>query len=368
MLALSIALLSGCSKTGNEAAGKTVKIGVIAPMSGDAAAFGEEKKALLDFLLADVNAEYKEKGYQFELVYEDGKCSGQDSVTAFQKLTDIDGVSFIIGGICSSETLGFAPLLEDKNVIAFSATSSSPELEGKSKNLFSLSYNDNVTAEGIASELGKYKKVAFISEQNDYNQALKKGVESVLAEKYPDTEIVVNEEFSKGNTEFRNPIQKIKNSGAEALLINPNAGVTAEALVKQMGEVKDWNIAKVGPFPAMTANVIAAAPEVTEGAAVFDAPGIDSPEFKALMEKITAANLQVGTLGNYYTASIHDSLQLAAEIISQTQDAVTARDMLRNGTFSGIIGKIEFGDSVFVKNIGTSKYVITNSELVKVSE
>jgi len=116
---LAITLLAGCTPSSKDAAGSssssgsktltTVKIGVVAPFSGDAAAFGEEIQRILDFELDTINAKAKSNGYQFELVYEDGKCNGAESNAAFQKLTDVDGVKFILGGACSSESLPMWP-------------------------------------------------------------------------------------------------------------------------------------------------------------------------------------------------------------------------------------------------------------------
>src|SRR5437868_99394 len=73
----------------------TVKIGVLSPLSGDAAAYGQEIQKVLNYTLSKVNAE---SGTKIELDYEDSKCSGSDAVAAFQKLTDVDGVKIIIGG------------------------------------------------------------------------------------------------------------------------------------------------------------------------------------------------------------------------------------------------------------------------------
>lgn len=72
----------------------TVKIGFIGQLSGDAAVYGEEAQRILNYRLAQINAE---KGTKFQIIWEDGKCSGGDAVNAFQKLTNIDGVKVIIG-------------------------------------------------------------------------------------------------------------------------------------------------------------------------------------------------------------------------------------------------------------------------------
>ena len=49
-------------------------------------------------------------GRMIELVIEDSKCSAQDAITAYNKLTDVDGVKIILGTTCSGAMLGVAPL------------------------------------------------------------------------------------------------------------------------------------------------------------------------------------------------------------------------------------------------------------------
>ena len=99
------AMLMGC----NTQTPDSIKIGVIAPMSGPAGFFGEEVQAIV----AHLQTEFPEN---VEVIIEDGKCSGGDAVTAFNKLTDIDGVDAIFGGICSPESLAIAPLTAQKEI------------------------------------------------------------------------------------------------------------------------------------------------------------------------------------------------------------------------------------------------------------
>ena len=48
-------------------------------------------------------------GRMIELVVEDSKCNAQDSITAYNKLTDVEGIKIILGTSCSGAMLGAAP-------------------------------------------------------------------------------------------------------------------------------------------------------------------------------------------------------------------------------------------------------------------
>ena len=72
------------------------RIGVIAPLTGAAAAYGEQEKRILDFEAEQINKESEKNGYIIKLSYEDGKCDGAAASAAFQKFTDVDGIKVIL--------------------------------------------------------------------------------------------------------------------------------------------------------------------------------------------------------------------------------------------------------------------------------
>lgn len=371
---VTMVALSGCDGTavdqndkgeGTPVDVKTYRIGVIAPLTGDAGVYGVEAQRVWDYQLEEINREAESKGQKFELVIEDGKCDGAASVAAFQKLTDVDGISVILGGFCSSETLGIIELLEDKNVVALSAGSSNPDIEGKSPNAFTLSYSDALVGQAIAEELGKFGKVAIISEQNDYNEGLRRVVKDTLGDRFRDTEILADEVYPKGSTDMRNVLAKIKASGAESVFLNPNAGITAIALAKQIAELEDFDMKIVTQVAFASTDTISAVPGVLEGTIVVDAPGIQSSSFNDYQAKIVAANGTLDNLGAYYTASCLDALNMLTELSAKYNgDAVKIRDEIATGTFSGWINPtFSFDGKSFVQGVPVAKYLIVNDKL-----
>ncbi len=372
---VTIVALSGCDGTamdqdvnGGDIAAKEMKIykiGVIAPLTGDAASYGVEMQHVLDYRLDEINREGESKGQKFELVLEDGKCDGAASATAFQKLTDIDGISVILGGLCSSETLGFIELLEGKKVVAVSAANSNPDIENKSPNAFSLSYSDALVGKVVAEELAKFKKVALFTEQNEYNEGLRRVVKDNLGNRFAETEIVADEVFPKGATDMRNLLAKVKATGAEAIFLNPNAGVTAISLAKQIAELQDFDMQVVTQVAFASPDTIATVPGTFDGAIVIDAPGIQSPKFTEYQAKIVAAKGTLENLGAYYSASYLDSLNLLTDLSAKYDgDALKIRDELSTGTFSGWINSsFKFDGHFFVQGVPVAKSIIVEGKL-----
>lgn len=364
VLLLSSLILNACgSQTTESGDTKTIQIGVVAPLSGDAAAFGQELQHVLDYTLEKINTKQLDSGYQFELIYEDGQC-GSTATQAFQKLTEIYGVDYLLGGGCSPESLAIAPLLVDNQVIALSALSSSPELNEISPNFFSMSYSDAGVGEAIAKELSGFKKVAILSEQTDYAVALHDTVLETL-KAYPDVEIVADETVTKGSTDFRNALQKVKAAEPDVVFFNPMVGVTSSTLLKQLAELSDWEAVKVGGFALMDSSYLELAPETLEGTIVVDTPQINATAFLEMSKAVTENEGTVETLGSFYTASSYDALDvLTTAIIEGNNDYKSVLNVLRTGTFEGYLGSIHFGEETFVQGIGTAVYTVENGSWV----
>ncbi|MHB8903969.1 MAG: ABC transporter substrate-binding protein [Patescibacteria group bacterium] len=356
--------LVGCSRQATNDTGapmKTIKLGIIMPLSGDAAAYGEQGQRVVDYYLPQINERYKDKNIRFEAVYEDGKCAGNDAVSALQKLTDIDGAKFIIGGFCSSETLAIAPLTKDGHVLAASIGSSNTAIEGASPYLFTFSYRDDVVANKIAIETSKYKTVAIISEQNDYNVGMRKNWLTAM-KAYPDTKVVIDETFPKGATDFRSILEKVKKQNPEIIFLNPNAGATAQDLLKQLAEIKDWNSYKlISIFSYASPETLKAAPAKSEGMTIVDSPSINNQELLTIKKDIETKKGTLADLGTYYTAATIDTLNVVTSLIVELgEDPKTVRQALVTRDFKGYISDdINFKNSNFTPT-GAAIYVVKN--------
>lgn len=355
LILLSSVLLAGCAGNNLTNSGELepVKIGVLVPLSGGASAYGEEMMMVL-------NHKNKMLDTPAELYFEDSKCEAGAAVTAFQKLVDINGVDAILGGFCSSETLAIEPLLDQSNIVALSATSSSPEIEGKSKNLMSLSYSDKVVGSTMLEYLMNYEKIAIITEQNDYNIGLKNELESKLKDK-----IVADETFEKSATDMRNIIEKVKASNPEILFINPNVGDTASNLLNQLSESKEdfQNVELIGSEAYISDDSRLQALELTESMTLFASPSLNS---KKVTDFVNSLEGPVDTLGVFYTATASDALEnLVRSVVDSRKNDTTVLFELSSNPVTGLSsnGK-SFNGNNFLQGIKAGKYVVTDGKAV----
>src|SRR3989338_10317243 len=115
VLVLFALIISACAVQQQAPSGETMekkelqgsyKVGVMYPLSGDAASYGIPIQATTKIAADEINAKGGVNGKKLELIYEDSKCNPKDGNAAAQKLINIDKVKVIIGGVCSGETLG----------------------------------------------------------------------------------------------------------------------------------------------------------------------------------------------------------------------------------------------------------------------
>src|SRR3989344_519500 len=216
-----------------------IKIGVIGPLTGDAAIYGEPFRNTVQLAIDEINATGGIGGRQVEAIYEDGQCNGKEGANAAQKLVNVDKVQAIIGGVCSGETLTVVPIAEKGRVVVVSPSASSPALTGISPYFFRPYPSDasqgNVLANIAYTDKG-WKKVAVIQEQVDYAVGLYKVLNQVFSGLGGKT---VKEEFSSNVTDFRSVLTKLKAEKPDALFVLTQTAASTQRILKQMEEL-NW--------------------------------------------------------------------------------------------------------------------------------
>lgn len=260
-----------------------IKIGVILPLSGDAAVYGEIARNVYQLAIEEINTAGGIEGRMMELVIEDAKCNGKDASLAAQKLVNIDKVQVIIGGFCSSESLAALPIVETAKVALISAGSSSPDLTNKSpfffRNYPSDSSQGKVLARFAYNDKG-WRTIAFLQEQTDYAA----GVYKAFNEEFTALGgTVTKEEFATNATDFRVVMTKLQSLKADALFVDTQTPAQAERIFKQMQQLAYKPNLLVNDVVAGDINIITKSATALEGA--FSAEfGVDTenPKFKNL--------------------------------------------------------------------------------------
>ncbi len=320
-----------------------IKIGFIGPLTGDAASYGTDEKNATSLAVDEINQAGGVNGRKLEVIYEDGKCTGQDAATAAQKLINIDKVKIILGGICSGETLAIAPIAQQDKVITISAFSSSPNLTNAGSYIFRIAPSDLEVAKSyvkvIVSETG-YKKVAILSENTDYAMAAR----TVFNDETKNLggTIVADETFKQGERDFRANITKIKSSGADAIFINAQSGVSSGLAIKQLKEL-GVKIPIFGNYTLNDENAKTVAGQALNGVIFFDLNGLTPDKGPIFLNKFNARFGKVQ--GNEIDAGArYDSVYMIANALKECSlDTTCMASYLHNmDWYDGTIGRYKF--------------------------
>jgi len=170
----SLVLLTGCtapSQTINSWGDTTtpIKIWVITPLAWGAAVYGEDATRAYNYVVDKVNADGGIDGREVELIYENGACGWKEATNAIQKLINIDGVTMILGWVCSAETIPAGQIAQQNEVVLVSALSSSPEISNIGDYVFRY-WNDADAGVSVAGYLESQwaQSISLITENSDY--------------------------------------------------------------------------------------------------------------------------------------------------------------------------------------------------------
>ncbi len=167
-----IFVLIGTSKANNRPHNS---IGIIVPLTGVVASYGEEMKKGIG---AHAGREINDQGHIIQLLYEDDECDAKKAVSAFKKLVELDKVKIIIGPACGSPQEALVPLVKDRDVIVLLPSAASRNLfadsGGKIFNVqSSLEDEAAYLAEQVSGVEGQNPtRIALVTYKNAFSQAI----------------------------------------------------------------------------------------------------------------------------------------------------------------------------------------------------
>ncbi|MEK7620559.1 MAG: ABC transporter substrate-binding protein [Patescibacteria group bacterium] len=330
------------SVTGGSAG--TLKIGVLTPLSGDAASYGTAVQRAYDLAVSEVNAAGGVDGRQIELVYEDAKCEGATAVTAAQKLVNAGGVKFILGGTCSGETLGASQITQGSRVLLLSPSATSPDITDAGDLVFRTYPSDDLEAVLVAAHATEngHARAAIISETTEFAQ----GVRSAFKASYNTGTVVFDETFESGETDFRALITKLRAANPQMVYVNPQSLVAGELILKQMEEV-GLNVAVYTNNAMLDRSAIAANPSLYEEVVMAE---VQLPTDGKTATMLAAYEALYGNTPAFvaFTASAYDSVYLLAEAIGsvgEDPEAVAGYFGYQIVDWPGAIGTFNFDEN-----------------------
>lgn len=236
LILIGVGIMSFSGKKDSTSVTGPIKIGVIVPLTGDAASYGEAVRNIYQLAVKEINNTGGVDGNNIELIIEDGKCDGAGGANAAQKLVNVDKVKVILGGFCSGESLAAIPIIEPAKVALFSSGSSNPGLTGKS-NFFARNYPGDSAQGKVLADIAKNqnaKTIYILVEQTDYA----KGIADALKSSFTSLGGTVTiEEFASDVTDLRQLVTKAKVANTDIFMMSVQTPATGQKILKTMKDL-----------------------------------------------------------------------------------------------------------------------------------
>ena len=207
--------------TGGGQASKVVKIGVIAPLSGDLTATGTGIRNSVELAIRQANEQNRVPGWRIELAAEDDAAKPDVGAQAAAKLASDSSVVGVVGTYNSSVALQVAPVLDRANVVQVSPANTNDTLtRGENfrtsptrphKNYFRTATLDSLqggfAADYAAKDLS-FRTVAIIHDKKAYGQGLADSFRTQFERN--GGRVVATETINPGDKDFSAVLTKIK--------------------------------------------------------------------------------------------------------------------------------------------------------------
>ncbi|PLR86605.1 substrate-binding domain-containing protein [Bacillus sp. V33-4] len=220
-LLLITAACSGGKANSSETSKDTIKVGVLASLTGALESYGKQTVEGFELGL-DYATEGKREvaGKKIEFVVEDTETKPDVAVKKATKLLEEDEVDFLVGSSSSSDTLAVLPLAEEYEKVMVVEPAVADSITGENWNRYIFRTGRNSSQDAVAGATAiaeKGVKIATLAQDNAYGRegvaAFKEGAEKLGAE-------IINEQYADAaSTDFTANIQNIISSKPDYLFI-----------------------------------------------------------------------------------------------------------------------------------------------------
>jgi branched-chain amino acid transport system substrate-binding protein len=203
-----------------------IRVGLVAPLTGDVKTFGESTKNGFTMAIDEVNAQGGIDGKKIKTYITDDKNDPTEAANAGSKLINQDGVKLIIGSVASKCSIPLSLVCQAADAVMISSASTNPRVtandDGTRKNyIFRACFIDpfqgSVAAKFAIDHL-KIKTAAILYDVgNDYVKGLAEFFRTDFAK--GGGKIVVYESYSKDDTDFSALLTKVKQANPDLLFI-----------------------------------------------------------------------------------------------------------------------------------------------------
>lgn len=322
-----------------------IRIGVILPLTGDAAVYGKAMRNGIELGLDEVSGEGER---EIRLIYEDDQGLPTQAVSAARRLIDVEKVPAIIGGAMSSTAEAIIPICDAAQVVLLSPSATKPSLTRLGSYFLRLwpsdDYDGKVMAETAYHRLG-LRRISILY----VNVAYGAGITEVFEREFEKVggSVVSKDGYNQGATDFRTFLTKVKTANPEAIYL-PGYVVEVTQILKQAKEL-GVKATFLGVNSFYDPKLIEIAGEAAEGA-VFTYPTFDPKSGDPAIARFVAGYKdRYGIEPDAFAAQGYDSFRVIKKALDELGETAVAGVLILKalhslGPFEGSGGTFAFDE------------------------
>jgi len=337
-----------CLMAGTAVAADTIKIGLMAPITGAWASEGQDMQQIVELLAEEINAAGGVNGQKIEILTEDDGGDPRTAALAAQRLSTRDIVA-VIGTYGSAVTEASQGIYDEAGLIQVANGSTAVRLTEKGYDYF-LRTCPRDDEQGLvaykALVTGGYERIAILHDNSSYAKGLADEAKSLLEK--DGANIVFYEALTPKENDYSAILTKMKAANPDVVFFTGYYG-EAGLLLRQKMEM-NWDVPFLGGDATNNPDLVKIAGKEAAAGFMFLSPPVpqdlDTPEAKDFMtaykKKYDAAP------GSVWAVLSGDGLRVVVEAIKQTgsTDQATMVAYLKNDLkeFPGLTGQISFDE------------------------
>jgi branched-chain amino acid transport system substrate-binding protein len=325
-----------------------ISIGLIAPLSGQYAVFGEQIRKGAEAAIADINRAGGVNGKKLKLETADDACDPKQAVAAANQMVS-KNVKYVIGHYCSGSAIPSSKVFLEEGAVMISPGATNPALTDEGgKGIFRVCGRDDrqgaVVAETIAKEF-KTAKIALLHDKSAYGRGLAEETRKALnAAGVTET---MFEAYTAGEKDYSALVANLKQKAIDVIFVG---GYHTEAglITRQLREA--GSKAQVFGGDALVTNEFwSITGPAGEGVLMTFGPDPrKNPDASEVVKNLRAAGYEP----EGYTLYAYAAAQVFAEAIKAAASTETSKVLpeMYNTEFKTVLGSLAFDGKGDIKS------------------
>ena len=341
---------------------KTVKIGAVLPLTGEAAIYGEPVRKGLELAFEQLQAR-EDYPYELSLEIVDTESDAEKGKELLDQMYE-SGALVVIGGVTTAEALEMVAIADEHNQVLISPSASSPQLTGISKYFYRVFPSDSregATMGMFANQKLEIKRVVILAKEDLYA----KGIQEVFKAEFEQFggEVLELIEFPSVPGDLSGLVERVVTLNPDAVYLAAYASDVAQMITGLRDQGYTDTIFTTSAFaaPDIIEQVGKAANGVYLTQAAFD-PESEDPHVQAL---VIPYREQYGSVPDLYAAHGYDTMLVLGQALLEggaiKTDFWKAIRAIRE--FVGATGTVQFDERGDVQKF-PRVYVVMNGTLV----